>query len=197
MTFILRRYKVRGNSAGAVRAAMPPETATILASTGARAMQRITVRWASGEVANVNGTVRRATSEDVNAVVELDRAAPVGRERSTLLTARVESGEVIIFERDGRVLGYAVIRARSFFGRDFIELLCVSFSSRRSGVGSALLRRAVGMSSTERIFTSTNKSNAPMTGFLEKIGWRFSGELEGIDDGDPEMVYYQDATPDY
>ena len=47
MTFILRRYKVRGNSAGAVRAAMPPETATILASTGARAMQRITVRWAS------------------------------------------------------------------------------------------------------------------------------------------------------
>ena len=53
------------------------------------------------------------------------------------------------------------------------------------------------MSSTERIFTSTNKSNAPMTGFLEKIGWRFSGELEGIDDGDPEMVYYQDATPDY
>jgi GNAT superfamily N-acetyltransferase len=109
----------------------------------------------------------------------------------------VESGEVIIFERDGRVLGYAVIRARSFFGRDFIELLCVSFSSRRSGVGSALLRRAVGMSSTERIFTSTNKSNAPMTGFLEKIGWRFSGELEGIDDGDPEMVYYQDATPDH
>ena len=114
-------------------------------------------------MANVNGTVRRATSEDVNAVVELDRAAPVGRERSTLLT----------------------------------ELLCVSFSSRRSGVGSALLRRAVGMSSTERIFTSTNKSNAPMTGFLEKIGWRFSGELEGIDDGDPEMVYYQDATPDH
>jgi len=51
--------------------------------------------------------------------------------------------------------------------------------------------------STERIFTSTNKSNAPMTGFLEKIGWRFSGELEGIDDGDPEMVYYQDATPDH
>jgi len=148
-------------------------------------------------VANVNGTVRRATSEDVNAVVELDRAAPVGRERSTLLTARVESGEVIIFERDGRVLGYAVIRARPFFGRDFIELLCVSLSSRRSGVGSALLRRAVGMSSTERIFTSTNKSNAPMTGLLEKIGWRFSGELEGIDDGDPEMVYYQDATPDY
>ena len=130
-------------------------------------------------------------------MVELDRAAPVGRERSTLLTARVESGEVIIFERDGRVLGYAVIRARSFFGRDFIELLCVSLSSRRSGVGSALLRRAVGMSSTERIFTSTNKSNAPMTGLLEKIGWRFSGELEGIDDGDPEMVYYQDATPDH
>jgi hypothetical protein len=32
---------------------------------------------------------------------------------------------------------------------------------------------------------------------LEKIGWRFSGELEGIDDGDPEMVYYQDATPDH
>jgi len=35
-----------------------------------------------------------------------------------------------------------------------------------------------------------------MTGFFGEDRWRFSGELEGIDDGDPEMVYYQDATPD-
>jgi len=30
-----------------------------------------------------------------------------------------------------------------------------------------------------------------MIGLLEKAGWRFSGLLEGIDEGDPELVYFK------
>jgi hypothetical protein len=33
-----------------------------------------------------------------------------------------------------------------------------------------------------------------MRRLLEKAGWHFSGELEGIDDGDPELVFFKDAT---
>jgi hypothetical protein len=29
---------------------------------------------------------------------------------------------------------------------------------------------------------------------LEKAGWQFSGQLEGIDEGDPELVYYKDLS---
>jgi len=115
---------------------------------------------------------------DLDAVLELDRAAPVGRERSALLTDRVQSGDVIIFEREGRVLGYSVLRDRAFFGRDFVELLAVGVGDRRRGVGSSLLRRAIELSTTEKIFTSTNRSNSPMVHLLEKAGWQFSGQLE-------------------
>lgn len=143
---------------------------------------------------NIEGTARRATSKDLHAVVELDRASPIGHDRAALLTARVQSGEVVIFEHEGRVLGYAVIRSHGFFGRDFVELLAVAPGERRNGVGTFLLRRAVELSTTERVFTSTNRSNVQMIGVLEKAGWQFSGLLEGLDEGDPEMVYFTNAS---
>lgn len=142
---------------------------------------------------DTNGTVRSATSDDLAVVLEIDRVAPVGHERSTYLTARVHSGEVLLSEEGGRVLGYAVLRRHSFFGRDFVDLLAVSPLQRRRGIGSQLLESAVSLSTTARIFTSTNRSNARMIGLLEKAGWQVSGELEGIDDGDSELVYYKGA----
>jgi GNAT superfamily N-acetyltransferase len=127
-------------------------------------------------------------------VLEFDRIAPVGHERGLLLTVRVRSGEVILFEYEGRVSGYAVIRSDSFFGCDFVELLAVAASEHRLGIGSLLLQQAVGLSSTTRIFTSTNRSNTRMISLLGKEGWQFSGQLEGIDEGDPELVYYKDSA---
>ena len=87
-----------------------------------------------------------------------------------------------------------IFRSDSFFGCDFVELLAVAASARRHGIGSLLLQQAVGLSSTIRIFTSTNRSNTRMIGLLEKEGWQFSGQLEGIDEGDPELVYYKDSA---
>jgi N-acetylglutamate synthase-like GNAT family acetyltransferase len=145
-------------------------------------------------VTDTEGTIRRATAEDLDAVLELDRAAPVGHERSDLLTSRIRMSEVIIFEHEQHVVGYAVTRAHAFFGRDFVELLAVAIDSRRNGIGSSLLQRAVDLSSTERIFTSTNQSNSPMIHLLEKSGWHYSGQLEGIDEADPEAVYYMDSS---
>ncbi|NNN00370.1 MAG: GNAT family N-acetyltransferase [Acidimicrobiaceae bacterium] len=138
-------------------------------------------------------SARRATSKDFDTVVSLDRESFVGQDRGPLLAARLQSGEVILLERDGRALGYAVVRARSFFGHDFLEVLVVARDERRRGAGGFLLNSAVSLSSTERIFTSTNRSNSPMTALLDKQGWRLSGQLEGIDEEDPELVYYQDS----
>jgi GNAT superfamily N-acetyltransferase len=79
-------------------------------------------------------------------------------------------------------------------GRDFIELLAVLAEERRHGIGTLLLHHTVEMSSTDRVFTSTNQSNLPMIRLLEKAGWRFSGQLQGIDEGDPELVYFKDSS---
>ena len=105
----------------------------------------------------------------------------------------MDSGEVLLFESEDQLLGFAVVRKRSFFGRDFVELLTVSVSKRRQGVGGYLLQEAVTQSSSDRIFTSTNQSNSEMIGLLEYAGWNFSGQLEGIDEGDPELVFFKDA----
>ncbi len=140
-----------------------------------------------------NGAVRYATLADLTAVLALDRLAPVGHARVELLTARVHSGEVLVFALDDSLVAFASFRSRGFIGRDFIELLSVATDQRRRGIASALLEEAVRRSSTDRIFTSTNESNVPMLALLAKHHWRFSGRLEGIDDGDPEMIFYRDA----
>jgi GNAT superfamily N-acetyltransferase len=135
-----------------------------------------------------------ATPSDLKAVLEIDRATPIGWGRRDLLTDRVNSGDVMIYEEGGRALGYATRRPRSFFGRDFVELLAVLEEFRRRGVATALLQEFVRNASTDRIFTSTNESNASMLALLQRNGWQLSGRLDGIDAGDPELVFYTDAV---
>ena len=57
-------------------------------------------------------------------------------------------------------------------------------------MGSALLRAAVDVATTTTVFTSTNESNAAMRALLARDGWLVSGTLDGLDLGDPEVVYY-------
>lgn len=83
-----------------------------------------------------------------------------------------------------------MVRAAHFFGRDFVDLLMVDPARRRAGIGRALLRAAVVTAGTEQVFTSTNTSNQPMRSLLRDGGWSFSGELGGLDEGDPELVFY-------
>jgi hypothetical protein len=40
------------------------------------------------------------------------------------------------------------------------------------------------------MFTSTNASNVAMRSLLEAEGWSFSGQLDGLDEGDPELVFF-------
>jgi hypothetical protein len=43
------------------------------------------------------------------------------------------------------------------------------------------------------VVTSTNESNTPMRELLRSEGWHLSGVLTGLDEGDPEQVFFQDA----
>ena len=44
---------------------------------------------------------------------------------------------------------------------------------------------------TAKLFTSTNQSNAPMQALLNKLGYRQSGFIENLDEGDPELIYFK------
>jgi GNAT superfamily N-acetyltransferase len=146
-------------------------------------------------VTNVPAGIRSAVAGDLDGILRADHlAAPDDCERAQFLRHSVELGECQVYIGNGAVTGFVIVKRALFFGRDFIELLVVDPPLRRSGVGRALLRHALDTSGTAQLFTSTNTSNLPMRSLLQSEGWSFSGRLEGLDDGDPELVYYKSQS---
>jgi ribosomal protein S18 acetylase RimI-like enzyme len=143
-------------------------------------------------MATVHQSSRRAVAGDFPAILGLDHLAASGdRERAEFLRHSVDRGECRVFVT-GEVAGFVIVLPAHFFGRDFVELLMVDPARRRSGIGRILLREALASAGTARVFTSTNASNRPMRALLVAEDWSLSGGLGGLDEGDPELVFYQD-----
>jgi len=91
---------------------------------------------------------------------------------------------------DGIIRGFAIMNY-TFFDNAFIELLMVAEKYRHCGIGSALLNYLFAECKTQKLFTSTNKSNEPMRKLLGKAGFTFCGEIDALDEGDPEMFFFR------
>ena len=89
---------------------------------------------------------------------------------------------------EGGAIGFAVV-TRHFYGFPFVDLLVVAEAARRLGVGETLMAQCEADHDADRIFTSTNESNAPMRRLLAKADWSVSGVIENLDSGDPELVF--------
>jgi ribosomal protein S18 acetylase RimI-like enzyme len=83
------------------------------------------------------------------------------------------------------------VYGHTFFDNAFIELLMVEEKYRHCGIGSALLNYMFAECKTQKLFTSTNKSNEPMRKLLVKAGLTFCGEIDALDEGDPEMFFFR------
>jgi GNAT superfamily N-acetyltransferase len=88
----------------------------------------------------------------------------------------------------GQMVGFAVV-TRNFYDFPFVDLLVVSEAARRGGAGSALMAHCAAVHGRDRMFTSTNESNAPMRALLAKAGWRPAGVVHYLDPGDPELIF--------
>jgi ribosomal protein S18 acetylase RimI-like enzyme len=136
--------------------------------------------------------IRRAVADDLDGVLHTDHIAAQGdHERAEFLRSSLLAGQCHVHVTGGAVTGFVIVQPAHFFGRDFVELLIVEPAARRSGIGRALLRHAHAAAGTSQVFTSTNTSNHAMRTLLAAEGWSFSGELSGLDDGDPELVFYK------
>jgi GNAT superfamily N-acetyltransferase len=134
--------------------------------------------------------LRAAQAGDVGAVVAID---PHGPGRPSEIEALVREQASLVAVEHGEILGFLAIRPGHFYQRDFIDLLLVAPRSRRQGIGRALMRAALQNASTPRMFVSTNQSNMPMRELLRSEGWSASGVLTGLDENDPEHVFFHDA----
>jgi GNAT superfamily N-acetyltransferase len=134
--------------------------------------------------------VREARLEDVPGIVRIDPHSSLGAAEIELL---IRTGACLVAVSGADVTGFLARRKRHFYGRDFVELLFVAPAHRRKGVGRSLMQRTLADAETSRVFVSTNESNEAMRALLASDGWVTSGILVGLDEGDPEHIFFHDA----
>jgi GNAT superfamily N-acetyltransferase/catechol 2,3-dioxygenase-like lactoylglutathione lyase family enzyme len=108
---------------------------------------------------------------------------------SARLRAAVDNGEVLVVRDGTEIAGFAWIQPHGFFGHAFVNLLVVAAPHRRRGYATALMRQAQIYATTDRIVTSTNRSNEAMHSLCRRNGWHRCGEVDAVDAGDPEVFY--------
>jgi GNAT superfamily N-acetyltransferase len=132
-------------------------------------------------------SIRLAGESEVDEICAVERGAAQSEARRAFIREAVSAGRCYIAV-EGQVLGYAVLEY-TFFALCFVSLLYVGEDWRRTGVGSALLRYLESQCRTDKLFTSTNLSNLPMQTLLARSGYKLSGVIHDLDEGDPELVY--------
>ncbi len=130
--------------------------------------------------------IRQATLADVEEIGEFDTPArhPF---RAQWFEDHVRDGNCFIAVDNGKIVGH-IIFAHTFYLMGFIEAVRVVEEHRRKGIAAKLLRHAESLCTTDRIFASTNVSNAPMHNLLPRLGYAPCGTID-LDPGDPEIVY--------
>lgn len=138
--------------------------------------------------------IRLAVSDDHAALSAIDTVAATDPKRSEEIAGWIETGCCHLVEVDGAVAAYGVL-THHFFGHAFIEMLMVSASHRRRGLGAALVAHFQAMASGAKLFSSTNMSNQAMQALFTKAGFRPSGHIDNLDENDPEIVFYCPLGP--
>jgi ribosomal protein S18 acetylase RimI-like enzyme len=134
--------------------------------------------------------IEEATYRDARRVCRLDEAVVGNFSKHGLLLEAIQSSRCLIARTGDDLAGFAVFE-QSFFGQCFISLVAVHPDHWRRGVATALIRRIEQICPTEKLFTSTNRSNTAMQALCEKLGFVESGYIENLDEGDPEIVYFK------
>jgi len=135
----------------------------------------------------VSTVVRAASADDLGALEPFLPAFLLPPYKRGRFLRALANGEVVVAVHDDAVVGF--MWCNEFFGHTFVNVLAVAPEQRRRGYAGVLLAHAEQGALTDRVFTSTNASNAPMHAVLARYGWRRCGEVDDLDPGDPEIVY--------
>ena len=136
----------------------------------------------------LRSTIRIGTSDDLLSIFFTDPMCQSVSGRAQVINRALAQRECLVATESERIVGF-VIRNNEFFGQAFVPLLVVAESSRRAGIGMALLTEAEASCRRAKLFTTTNESNVAAQRLFEKCGFIPSGRIENLDDTDDELVY--------
>lgn len=134
-------------------------------------------------------SIRPAGRADIAALIAIDPISLTDPSRRESIAHWAAAGHCHLALRAEKPIGYVAL-TRDFFHQPFIEMLIVAEDDRRTGVGIALIEHCKTLvPGGEKLWTSTNRSNAPMRALLAKAGFVESGVVENLDEGDPELIF--------
>ena len=133
--------------------------------------------------------IRQAGMRGIPTICSFDHLART-EDRRAFIENSVRSGSAYVAVLNGEVVDYIVLEY-TFYSQGFIAMLYVHPDHRRKGIGSELVHHVESICRTEKLFTSTNKSNLPMQALMFKLGYVRSGIIDNLDEGDPELVYFK------
>lgn len=138
--------------------------------------------------------LRKATIDDKAIAVDFDYKLDINehieQKREEKITQAILDEECFIILADDREVGFVIFDYR-FFDQGWIELIIIDEKYRGKGIGGKILNLICEQCNSDKVFTSTNRSNIQMQRALTKADFSFAGELNGLDDGDPELFYYK------
>ena len=141
--------------------------------------------------------LRKATVKDKAFAVELDyrldNVEHIELRREEKISKAISDEQCFVILADDQAVGFVLFDYR-FFDQGWIELMVIDEKHRGKGIGTQAIDLVCRQCKAPKIFTSTNSSNLPMQKALKKAGFSFSGQLVGLDEGDPELFYYKMVT---
>ena len=132
--------------------------------------------------------IRSASTRDLAALQPIVWPPLLAEPKRRRFLRGLDENEVVVICREDDICAYAWIYA-GFFGHTFLAYLAVQPRYRRNALAGMLLEVTERRAVTDRVFSSTNASNAVMQAVFERYGWRRCGQIDELDPGDPELVY--------
>jgi ribosomal protein S18 acetylase RimI-like enzyme len=132
----------------------------------------------------------KAQLSDLDQIVQIDKEVIGNDSRREYIKKSIEEARCIVAKNQNCIAGFLIYETH-FFESSFISLIIVSPRERRKGHATSLMESFVAISPTDKIFSSTNKSNLTMQKVFLANGFVESGYIENLDEGDPEYIYFK------
>ncbi|MGM0750773.1 MAG: GNAT family N-acetyltransferase [Bacillota bacterium] len=128
--------------------------------------------------------------DDLASLIQIDSQVIGNESRHKQIQEAILEKRCLVVKEGEAAAGFLLFNTH-FFDNTFVSLIIVSPGERRKGNASLLLKHVEEISSTNKIFSSTNRSNRQMQKTFQVNGYSQSGMIENLDPGDPEIVYYK------
>jgi GNAT superfamily N-acetyltransferase len=138
--------------------------------------------------------IRLPTATDFGSLADL-AAGVVGPDRAgPFIRSHFERHHLLVAGDGNDPVGVIAYRT-DWFQCTFVSLVCVDKDHRRQGIARELFRGVERMSSSPRIFSSTEETNGVAIRMHTALGFVPSGHIDNLPQGYRELLFYKSCFP--